>query len=278
MTGNPFNTFTVFPSYGIGQANISWSLVSGVTGDLYFYRSESGLPNTWTLLNADVPQTGTSGEFLDTTPALNMLTPVFYRGMVDGGGPPETWLKGEMVTALDSMPRREYFLTREVLRREYQFMVGHEGLQILHFVPKEKGEAATNADLETRQLTGPACAGDPAAGYTTLWAGGFYPPVQSWAMISQMGDFDHKVRPDATGETPEATIALRLLAFPRPARGHILVFRRSDRRYVIQDPIKPFYLRGSSPLVWECQALMLNRDDPRYSLPCALPDADPVSA
>lgn len=254
----------------MAESAIRWTLLSGVSGDVFFYRSESGTPGSWTLLNPDTPQTGTSGEFLDTGFTGNFLRPVYYCGMVDPGGPPETWLKGLPVTALDSLTRREYFLTREILRREYTMMLRHNGLPAFHLVTKEKGTAASHTDGQTLQVLGPSCAGDPQAGFTGPWAGGFYPPVQTVAMIMAMGPVDRKTRPDATGDNPDLSVVLRLLTFPTPARGHLIVFPKSDRRYVLADPIKPFYLRGASPVVWEAPALLLNRDDERMRI--AIPD------
>lgn len=275
---NPFTTFEIAPAYGVYETAISWSLAAGVTGNVFFYRSETGVPGSWELLNPATPATGAEGTYLDTTPAPRMLVPVFYRGLVDPGGAPETWLKGPAVTSYDSYSRREYLLAREVLRREYRMMATHNGLPIFHYATKWRGTAATGVDAETHQLLGPDCAQDPSSGFGGLWVGRYHPPVQSWCMVVNMMDEDQKIRPEAAGEDPEASIGLRLLAFPKPGREHLIVFPRSDRRYVITDPIRRFHLRGNLPLLWECNALLLDRDDARYRIriPELLPD--PISA
>jgi len=275
---NPFTTFNIYPAYGLYSNVISWAAPEGSQGDVYFYRSESGVPGSWTLLNPDGPQTGASGEYMDSTPAPRLFAPVFYRGLVDQGGEPDTWLKGPAVTALDSTPRREYLLAREILRREYRFMRFHEGLPAFHYVTREKGEAAANVDLETRQVLGPSCPGSAEAGFTTLWKGGFYEPVQTVAMIMSLGDEDTKIRPNADGTDPEADVMLRLLAFPKPALNHMIIFPKSDRRYVVVDPIKPYLLRGSIPLVWEVRAQRLDRDDERHTIEVPELMPDPISS
>jgi hypothetical protein len=65
------------------------------------------------------------------------------------------------------------------------------------------------------------------------------------------------------GLEEEAKVALRLLAHPVPEVGHMLVFPGSDRRYVIENPIKQYFLRGAVPLFWEVSAALLPRNDPR---------------
>ena len=273
---SPFKSFSVSPVYGLYRAAITWELARGVTGNVYFYRSISGVPGSWVLLNAGMPQTGSAGEYLDDTPAPDMLTPVHYRGLVDQGGPPETWLKGPAITALDQMTRREYLLTREILRREYTMMRTRNGLPAWHFVLKETGEPAAKVDPQTKQILGHACVGDPNTGYHQVFKGGYYPPVQTWVMLMTLDDEDHKVRPDATGDDPEADAHFRLLAYPKPGRGHMIVLPGNDRRYVIKDPIKRFYLRGNTPVLWECEGLLLNRDDYRCTLECPPLRPDPV--
>lgn len=154
----------------------------------------------------------------------------------------------------------------------------HEGLPAFHYVTREKGEAAANVDLETRQVLGPSCPGSAEAGFTTLWKGGFYEPVQTVAMIMSLGDEDTKIRPNADGTDPEADVMLRLLAFPKPALNHMIIFPKSDRRYVVVDPIKPYLLRGSIPLVWEVRAQRLDRDDERHTIEVPELMPDPISS
>lgn len=271
---NPFTSFVVSPAYGRYEAAISWTLAPGVAGNVFFYRSESGVPGSWQLMNEAEPATGQSGDFLDPTMALDLFKPIYYRGLVDGGGPPETWLKGPVVTALDSSTRREYLIAREILRKEYQMMRTRNGLQMFHYVRRETGDTASKTDGETGQILGPSCRDDVNAGLTTPWVGGFYSPVQTWAMIMSMDDMKYNVSDDATGDKQTADVALRLLAFPRPVRGHLLVFPKTDTRYVVMDVVKKFYLRGALPLVWECMASLLDRDDERYRIqvPELLPD------
>lgn len=269
MSTQPFKTFVVQPAYGFYRAAVNWELSPTVTGNVYFYRSESGLAGSWTLLNPNAPATGSSGQFLDNAMPGDNMNFIHYRGLVDDGGPPEGWLKGPDVTALDSLSRREYMLTREIMRREYQAMSGPygNGLRALHYVPKTTGAAAPHTDPETGQVLGPDCPDAALKGYGTLWAGGFHPPVQTWVRLVTMTPQGRPDREDATGAYSKSDVHLRLLAYPKPDKGHVIVLPASDRRYVIGASVLPFFLRGAVPVFWEADASLLNNDDIRYLLP-----------
>lgn len=273
---SPFKSFSVQPFLGGGEAAVSWELAPGITGGVYIYRSLDGL-QPWLLLNPGDPVVGTSSYLDITTPNADPLATVHYRGVVDpAGGAPDTWLAGPSVSPLDQMTRKEYLLACAILQREYNHMAGPagNGLPVFHMIPKKGGEPARGYDPDTKQQLSPACPGEAESGYGLPWRGGFLPPLQTWALIMAMGDHKTIPKQDMRGEDWEAPIMLRLLAFPRPEPGHMLVFPGSDRRYVLDNEIKPFYLRGGIPLFWEAKALRLSRTDQRarVELPALIPD------
>lgn len=269
---NPFLKFRVLPNYGMGQAVIDWQITPGVLGDIYFYRSESGIPGSWTLLNEGAPITGTAGTFLDAAAVNDYFNFPHYRGLVDPGGGESLWLKGPDVTALEHYTRKDYFLAREILRREYQAMAGPygNGIRVLHYIPRTSGTSAPLADAETGQVLGPDCPEATESGYGTPWLQGFFPPVQTWIRPISLSEQTRADRKDGTGTDDNFALTLRMLTFPKPDKGHLLVALESDRRYVLGPSIKPFYLRSTIPLFWEAQATLLDHDDPRHRVP--LPD------
>jgi hypothetical protein len=249
-----------------------------VTGDVFFYRSETGAGG-WTLLNPTSPAVGTSGTFLDLT-AVNIdpFTIPRYRGLVDNGGAPETWLKGPIVSALDRITRKEYFLARAIIRREYRSFSGPKGngIRAFHLVPKDSGTAIATHDSQTGQTLGPSCADDPDSGFGMPWQGGFHPPLQTWVHLFQVPAVRIEDRQDMTGENRSAIAHLRLLAFPKPEVGHLIVLPESDRRYVVNASIESFTLRGSIPLFWEVEGMLLERTDARSRLRMPALAADPM--
>lgn len=269
---NPFKTFRVLPFYGASHTVVEWELADDAEGAVYLYYSEAGVPGSWTILNPNLPETGRSGQYLVTLPFQDPFRFIYFRGLVDAGGPPETWLKGPAVTALDTLPRSEYFVVREIMRREYHSMkFAGNGLRAFHLIPREKGAAASNTDAETRQRLGPDCPASGLDGYGHLYAGGFYPPVQTWVRLTDAWQEDHKPRQDATGEDIESDHQFRLLAFPRPDEHHVIALIGTDQRFVLSQPMQPFYFRGMVPICWHVSVKLLERDDPRCRIPLPEP-------
>jgi hypothetical protein len=258
---SPFLVFKITPYYGRRRSVITWKLLPGLIGKVYFYRSETGV-GEWELLNPDDGASGFEGSFLDTAVGNDQMATIpRYRGVLDTGGAPDTWLDGPMVSALDTVTRKEYYLIREIMRKEYRSFSGPKGnaLEVFHCIPKSGGIPAANYDPETHHIDGPDPEGlDPSEdGY------GFMCPVRTWAKLINMNDRLRQDREMSMGLEEEAKVALRLLAHPVPEVGHMLVFPGSDRRYVIENPIKQYFLRGAVPLFWEVSAALLPRNDPR---------------
>ena len=278
ILASPFAVFDLLPCYGHNEAVITWALQPGITGSVYFYRSETGVGG-WKLLNPTAGASGSSGSFTDST-AVNIdpFTIPRYRGMVDGGGAPSTWLKGPAISALDRLTRKEYFLTCNIIRREYRGMSGPKGngIRAFHLVPKESGDPTRTYNPETGQILGPDCPDDAATGHGTPWQGGFYPPLQTWVHLFQVPATRLEDRQDLTGENRISAAHMRLLAFPKPEPGHLIVLPESDRRYAITSPIEVFMLRGSVPLFWEVEALLLERHDARAKIRMPALNADPL--
>jgi hypothetical protein len=88
-------------------------------------------------------------------------------------------------------------------------------------------------------------------------------PVKTWTKLINMHDRLRQDREMSMGLEEVNKVALRLLAHPVPEVGHMFVFPDSDRRYVVENPIKPYFLRGAVPLFWEVSASLLPRNDPR---------------
>lgn len=257
---------------------MDWELAADTPdGNLYFYRSASGLPKTWSLLNEGAPMSGRSGTFLDYElgyPALSTNTQ--YRAMIDPGGGEDSWIGGPAVRATDAYTPAEFNVARAILRREYLSMKqpSGNGIRAFHFVPRGEGDVASNVDPDTLQVLGPSCPSDPDSGFGTPYKGGFYPPVQTWVRKISIAPFASSYRPDGSGEDVSDKVAFRLLAHPRPESGHLIVLPGSGEFYVLDDPTERFYLRGVIPLFWECQGKLLDTADIRrqIEIPALLSD------
>lgn len=264
---NPFSIFKVYPDWGAGSARIEWEVTSGVVGEnIYLYRSPLGLPGTWERITPD-PQTR-AGTFVDTgVPRDDLHAFHYYRGLIADSDVEDTWLRGEAISALSTLTRREYHVIKTILRREWRDMVRGNGVAALHCIAKESGELASGVDPVMRVTSAAACPGDTNYGYGQLFAGGFHEPVATrvrFLQIAKQADTDTE---DATGARQDREVSLRLMAFPRPRKGHMIVLPDSDRRYVLTDSIQPFWFKAEYPVAWECKAMLIEQRDARHKLP-----------
>jgi len=264
---NPFSLFKVYPDWGSGQARIVWETSAAAVGeDIYLYRSAQGLPDTWTRITP-TPR-ARNGSFVDTTvPRDDLHSFYYYRGLIADSADETTWLKGESISALSSLTRREYGIIKTILRREWRDMVRGNGVEALHCVLKKGGELAAGVDPVTGIPATNACPGTPGYGYGQTYAGGFHPPVKTRVRFLKIGVKKDADTPDATGQRQDKEVGLRLMAFPRPRNGHLIILPDSDRRYVLTDSIQPFWFKAEHPVAWECQAMLIDHRDARHQLP-----------
>lgn len=271
-----FSSFIVLPSYGPAAAAVEWALATGTpNGDIYFYRSDSGIDGSWTLLNRDDPMTGRSGTFVDWTAGHPpLLQDTCYRAMVDPGGGSAYWVKGDIGKPVDSYTAKELTTSKAILRRELDSMrrSNGNGVKAFHYIPLSSGDPASRTDVKTGQVLGPPCPADADTGYGTPYAGGFHPPVHTWVRKLALQPLEAVYRQDGTGSDEKADVMFRMLAHPRPLSGHLVVLPGSREFYVLDDPVGRHYLRGIIPLLWECPAKLLDHADPRRQL--ALPTWD----
>lgn len=263
-----FEHFVVYPDWGNGAARISWQLMPDVTGAVYLYRSPLGLSGTWERLNT-TPLEAT-GEYVDdSVPKGDAFAFHYYRGLIAPSADTSTWLKGEAISALSMLTRREYHMVKTIMRREWRDMVRGNGLEALHCVPRLSGAFAAGVDPVMGIRTRPECPDESGFGFGQTYANGFYPPVLTRIRIMKIGEKVEKAKPENTGSEQDKDVSLRLLAFPRPREGHMLVMLGSGRRYVIADAIQPFWFKADHPVAWECRAVLLDARDARSLLDVA---------
>ena len=265
---NPFATFSVTPTYGSFRAVIDYKLAPGVGGDIYFYRSFTGT-NDWSILNPGQPMAAAAGQFADSDLVADFSPTVYYRGLVDPGGGEGSWLPGPAVAPFEQLLRRQRLGAAKILKLEYKAMAGRksDGTRVWYYIPITDGETVTRFDAETGQLLGPDCPGSAEDGFGTPFKGGFLPPLQTWVRILSAAPMGNTTPAEATRTDEKADMIFRLLAHPRPREGHMIVMPLSDQRYVLKDPITPFYFPGTTvPIAWEAPARLLYPTDARQRI------------
>lgn len=260
-----FRNIRVYPNHGSRSAVLTWATAVNVSpGNVFVAYSDTGAPKTWELINAGAPVAYSLGLYHDTSLHVNSGAVVgFYRLLLVN---PEGDHFSESIGIYGDITPREYGMVRAIMHREFTELRAANGYPVWHCITKTSGEKARNVDPDTDETRGLECAGTAQAdsSYGLPFLGGFHPPILTWirAMTVDKGTIRDSENDTSPRETD--TAAIRMLAFPKPSRGHMIVDPTTDRRYLVGDEIKTFMLRGVIPIAYEATMEFLATSDPRY--------------
>ncbi len=253
MEDDPFMAIWCQPSYGRRRCLVEWTLPEAERqGSVFVYRSETGTA-PWTCLNPDAPVAAT-GNFEDEEFVIdNRVRLVYYRlalRRLDG-----TMLGSRIIHLLQTLNKTEYGVARGLLKRELEWMQNsRNGIQVYHLVTL----APTHADPRTGQALAAPCPGGIPGGYGA--------PVRTWISTGPT-QITTKDSPDGTGSVSTHMCTARMLNYPRPLRGHLIIDPMSDDRFVVGETVDIFRFRGIVAIAHSVQLSLLGRDDARYRIP-----------
>jgi hypothetical protein len=269
-----FAKIRTYPQYGARTAVVTWTLGPDATaGDVYVAFSTLGTKGTWTTLNPDTPVDSAVGMYSHTTLDVNITTCTgYYRLLlIDTFG---TEFLSPAVAMIGDITPREYGMVRAALWSEFRDMRVARGYPVWHCIPRTTGTPSPSFDPDTEVNMGLECVGvsETIASYGLPFVGGFNEPILTWIrpLTVERGTLKDSESEASVNSTD--TISARMLAFPQPSRGHMIVDPASDRRYLVGDEVKPFLLRGVVPIAYETELTLLTAKDPRYRFP--LPSID----
>lgn len=262
-----FRNIRIYPDHGTRSAVVTWEIEAGVDpGDVFVAFSEYGTPGSWKLLNGDAPVPSALGMFSDDNLVINSgLVDGFYRLLLTTTANVDHF--SEPVQIMGDLTPREYGIVRAVIHQEYTQMRVTNGFPVWHCIPRAHGDPSDTVDPDTGKMEGLDCdnSSDDAS-YGLPFKGGFYTPVLTWMRIDRhaegLKDDPEKFSP---GEINKS--AARLMAFPRPARNHMLVDPTTGSRWLVSDEIKPYRLRGVTAVAYEVTLEFLQQSDVRYKFP-----------
>ena len=258
----PFKNLRIQPFFGDYQITVAWDAPRDCENGFYYvYRSHTGLADSWAMLNENAPVTGGCCHFIDenmTLPGAGMT--IYYRLCYET--PEGEYYDSEVVDLWQVLPRPEYGYVRSAIFEEYTQMRMGRGIPVFHCMPLTSGTLSPNIDPQTRLRVSTA----PDGSYGMPYLGGFHTPVATYAVVSS-ADIDKQDKDDGTGFTERYDTTLRLLPFPRPALGHMLVNPRTDERWAVTGGLKPYLFRGIVPLAYVTKAVRIPIGDPRYGFP-----------
>jgi hypothetical protein len=264
---NAFTNVRIYPNHGGRAATVTWELSAGVEeGLVYVAFSYEGVKGSWVPRNPNTPVASSIGMYADPDLVMNAGTlDGFYRLMlITNSG---TEYLSEPIQILGDLTPAEYGQVRAMIHQEYTQMRVTNGWPIWHCIPRTHGEPAASADPDTGETPGIECEADPSEmGFGLPFKGGYYPPVLTWMRVLKheegLQDDDEEFSPSEIDKT-----AVRMMAFPRPRRNHLIVDPTTDRRYLVTDEVKPYRHRGVISIAYECTLEFLQQHDPRYKFP-----------
>jgi len=266
---NPFISVNVQPSYGRQEVLVSWQVLPDYDDSMFFlYRSSSG-EAPWILLNTineDNEVIALEGSsFIDQEFFVdNRLQPTYYRMLLRTDDGEE--FESPIVGLFDKLTRRQWGASCKMLAREYLRMRVGNGVEILHYIPLMSGEINPKFDSDTGQHLGPECPNDEES-YGLKYKGGYGNPVQTYIEFRDVGPLVFQDTQNGQGHADPITVRARMLAHPKPGRGHMIVHPATDNRYVVGDTIKGWYFRGIVAIAYDVTLHLLRRNDPRYRVP-----------
>ena len=259
-----FRNVRIYPSHGKRQATVTWELETGTPpGDVYVAFSSVGTQGTWQALNPASPVPSALEMYQDTELFMDASTvDGFYRLMLVTPG--EEFMSEPFKITGDLTPR-EYGILRAMIHQEFTQMRVTNGFPVWHCVPRAHGTPAAAIDPDTGKAEGGECDEEDTAAksYGLPFRGGFYAPVLTWMRVTAFAE-GLKDDPDEFSPEDVDKTSVRLMAFPRPRNGHMIVDPATDRRYLVGQEIKPFRLRGVMPVAYTATLEFLPRNDERY--------------
>jgi hypothetical protein len=278
LDSRPFTNIIVQPAYGYNHAVLRWSVSKDYRDwGALVYRSPDGL-TSWELLNADEEPVFTT-EFLDTDlPPAARLDRVHYRINLEQPITGVT-IEGPLLAFYEQLSPSDYQRASLMIRAELKRISRGPGIPMFHYVPLTRGTVNPFYDKVTWLQSGSECKCNPDQSYGMPFVGGFGPPLQTWVHLVDV-QRSREWKEDATGTKDSSRATARLLSFPHPSLGHMLVHPATDDRYVVAaGEVKPFLYRGMVQIGFEVTLILLRRTDSRYQVPVptldktlALPD------
>ncbi len=257
---NPFLNVNVQPSYGRNKAIISWLVRPGYgNADFYVYKSFNRGTPPWTLINEE-PVRGTFFQDPD------MSNVVSYRVLMIHNN---REYDSPIIFPYDKMSKMQYGGVHKMMKLEFMRMTTGNGIQVLHYTPLIRGEYADDTDHLTEQKYGVHCKDGELTDvdYGQKFKGGFAPPVYTWIEIREYGKFVNQEDESKLAMRQDITHTGRMLAFPVPQPGDLIVHPTTDNRYGVTSPLAGDYFRGVFPISFNVGLQLLNRADPRYGVP-----------
>lgn len=255
-----FRHIHILPSYHSKTAVIQWDVDPELkNSEFYIYKKQDG-GQKWELLNTE-PVYG--NMYLDTNfYSTNKLDVPHYKLLaIDGDNEYES----EQVAIYSHLRRREFGIIKKIIMTKF-LQAKHDGIPVLYYPAIKNGKVSTNIDPVTGQRMGTSCPDEDqdTNDYGTYYQGGYCPPFITFVRL--LGAKLQRSSLTETGNWDETTQNIEILSYPPVRAGDMIVDVATDKRYIINENIKPQEFKNI-PVSYTTSMSLQSRNSECYQVP-----------
>lgn len=266
-----FRDVSIFPSYSRTTAVIAWIVDPSIAGaEFYVYRKLDGGAE-WELLNETEPVTGTlmyaDEEFMtrnkSQTPSYKILA------YIDD----KTEYESDEVALYSKYEKKAFGIAHHIVNQWYR-QARQDGIPVLYYPAIKNGKLSSSLDSVTGQRVLASCnkdPDDPENDYGSIYAGGYYRPFLTY--VRPLGAKLVRENYLDEGLFDDATQRVSMLAYPPVRSGDLVVDVSTDRRWLVDDSIKTYMLKGTIPVGYDAEMSLQPHTHECYDVP--IPDNYP---
>lgn len=255
-----FRHIHILPSYHSKTAVVQWDVDPELkNSEFYIYKKQDG-GQKWELLNTD-PIYG--NMYLDTNfYSTNKLDVPHYKLLAIDG---DKEYESEQVAIYSHLRRREFGIIKKIIMTKF-LQAKHDGIPVLYYPAIKNGKVSTNIDPVTGQRMGTSCPDEDqdTNDYGTYYQGGYCPPFITFVRL--LGAKLQRSSLTETGNWDETTQNIEILSYPPVRAGDMIVDVATDKRYIINENIKPQEFKNI-PVSYTTSMSLQSRNSECYQVP-----------
>lgn len=259
----PFRHIHILPSYHSKTAVIKWDVAPELKdAEFYIYKKLDG-GQEWVLLNTE-PVYGTI--YLDTDfYSKNKLDNPHYKLLALLN---DKEYISDQVALFSNLRRREFGIIKKIIITKF-LQAKHDGIPVLYYPAIKNGKVSVNLDPITGQRISVSCQNEDqdTNDYGTYYQGGYCAPFITF--IRLLGSNLQRTSLTEVGKWDESVQNVEMLPYPPVRSGDMIVDVVTDKRWIINDSIKPQEFKGI-PVSYITTMSLQPRNEQCYGVP--IPD------
>lgn len=258
-----FRHVHILPAYSSKTAVVQWEVDPSIKdAEFYIYKKQDG-GQAWKLLN-DAPIYGQ--VYLDTDfYSSNKIDVPHYRILAIHGGKE---YESDQIALYSHLRRREFGIIKKIIMTKF-LQAKHDGIPVLYYPAIKSGLVSLNIDPVTGMRQASSCSGENEENkdYGTYYQGGYCAPFIT--LVRLLGSKLQRQTLTEVGTWDESTQNIEILPYPPVRVGDMIVDVSTDKRYLINENIKPSEFKGI-PVSYTTSMSLQPRNADCYQVP--IPD------